>query len=232
MAEPAALPVRSPAFSRGFRIVPSRFPPVGVFDGLVDPEELETLYEIEALTNDRLSEDLGLLHLVRPEDRVVGFGTTPIMASFTHPNPGGSRFSDGSFGVYYCGDSEEVAIRESVHHRERFLRFTGESSCRIEMRLYSGELQRDLHEGLEGRLPDGVLDPDDYTVSQHWGKKLRESGSFGLTYPSVRYPGGLCAALFRPPAISPLRQGRHYEFRFDGAHITEVVVLGAYHSMR
>lgn len=232
VVEPAELPVHPPAFPRGFRIVPSRFPPVGVFDELVDPEEVDALYEIETLTNDRLSEDLGLIHLVAPEDRLAGPGATPIMAAFTHPNPGGSRFSDGSFGVYYCGDSEEVAIRESVHHRERFLRLTGESPCRIEMRLYTGEIQRDLHDGLEGRLPDDVLNPEDYTVSQQWGAELREIGSYGLMYPSVRHPGGLCAALFRPPAISPVRQARHYEYRFDGAHITDVVVLGAHHSMR
>lgn len=226
-----ALPVGSPAFGRGYRIVPSRFPPTGVFDELVDPDELDLLHEIEARTNDRLADELGQIHLVAPDDRLVGPGTTPIMAAFTHPSPAGSRFSDGSYGVFYCADGEDVAIRETAYHRERFLRFTDEPPCRIEMRLYTGRLQRDLHDGLDDRLPAAVLDPADYTTSQQWGRKLREANAFGLTYPSVRYPGGRCAALLRPPAIAPLRQDRHYLYRFDGERITDVVTLGGYRSL-
>lgn len=228
MTGAAALPLRKPPFRRGYRIVPSRFPPAGVFDELVDPDELDMLYEIETRTNDRLDDDLGLIHLVDPADRLVGPGTTPIMAAFTHPSPSGSRFSDGSFGIYYCADKEDVAIRETAYHRERFLRFTDEPPCRLEMRLYTGEFRRNLHNGLDGRLPKEVLDPADYTVSRQWGKELREARSFGLVYPSVRYPGGRCAALFRPPAIGPVRQDRHYEYRFDGERITDVVTMGAH----
>jgi hypothetical protein len=61
-----------------WRIIPSRFPPIGLFD----------------------REEAGNLTLVPLEDRVSGPGTTPIMAAFTHLNPEGSRFSGGSFGVY------------------------------------------------------------------------------------------------------------------------------------
>lgn len=226
MSKATELPVGPPPFKRGYRIVPSRFPPTGVFDELVDPQELDLLYEIEARTNDRLAGDLGLLHLVDPADRLAGPGTTPIMAAFTHPAD--SRFSDGSFGVFYCADREDVAIRETAHHRERFLRYTNEPPCRLEMRLYTGTLRRDLHDGLDDRLPKKVLDPDDYGTSQKWGKRLRNARSYGLVYPSVRYPGGRCAALFRPPAIGPLRQDRHYLYRFDGERITDVVTMGAH----
>ena len=38
-----------------FRIVPSRFPPISLFEAVVDPADLEAVYEIEAMTNDRLS---------------------------------------------------------------------------------------------------------------------------------------------------------------------------------
>ena len=78
-----------------YRLVPSRFPPVGLFDRVSDPADLEVVLAVESLTNDRLRNETGEIRLVPPEDRVSGPGTTPIMAAFTHLNPEGSRFSDG-----------------------------------------------------------------------------------------------------------------------------------------
>lgn len=78
--------------------MPSRFPPVGVYDGIADAGDLDALYAIEALTNPRIRDELGVLPLVPKGRRVSGPGTTPIMAAFTHLNPEGSRFSDGSWG--------------------------------------------------------------------------------------------------------------------------------------
>ena len=80
---------------RAHRIVPSRFPTVGPWDRIADPADFEVLAEVEALTNPRIREELGVLALTPPERRVTGPGTTPIMAAFTHLNPEGSRFSDG-----------------------------------------------------------------------------------------------------------------------------------------
>lgn len=211
-----------PPFTRAFRMLPSRYPPVGIFDGLVSADQLQTLFEIEARTNDRLADELGLIDLVEPGDRLTGSGTTPIMAAFTHPPQDGSRFTDGSFGVYYCGDSENVVIDECAYHRARFLRASNEPSCTVEMRMLVGNLQTPLHNGLDGDLPDTVLDPDSYAVSQGWGAALRDSGAYGLLYPSVRRANGQCAALFRPPAISPVTQSAHYHFRFDGHRISHV----------
>ncbi len=93
-----------------WRLVSSRFPPVGLFDRVADPEDLDIVNAIEGLTNDRLLDDAGDINLVKPEDRVSGPGTTPIMAAFTHLNPEGSRFTDGSYGVYYAGNTIETAV--------------------------------------------------------------------------------------------------------------------------
>ena len=226
MARIDDLPVGPPRFTMAYRLVSSRYPPVGIFDQLVDADELDTLHAIEARTNDRLSDDLGLLGLVEPGDRIVGAGTTPVMAAFTHPNPDGSRFSDGRFGVYYCAASSHTAIRESAHHRARFLRATKEAGCQVEMRQYIGKIQRPLHDGLDGRLGTEVLDPESYAAGQALGAALRQAQSWGLSYPSVRDPGGQCAALFRPPAMSAVRQSKHFSFHFDGQRIVSVVELG------
>jgi hypothetical protein len=215
----------TPPFEAAYRIIPSRFPPVGVFDGLVSGKDLELLFEIEARTNERLREDIGSLHLVEPADWVVGPGATIIMGAFTHPSIAGSRFSDGSFGIYYCAGSSDTAVRETAHHRATFLRLTQERPCRIEMRQYVGTLVSKLLDGRR-RLPARALDADDYSVSQPIGGQLREAGAYGLIYPSVRNRGGLCAALFRPPAITNVVQSQMYQYLFDGEQISDVLPVG------
>lgn len=96
------------------RLVSSRFPPVGLFDRIARAADLDAIFELEALTNDRLRDEAGDLSLVPRADRVAGPGTTPTMAAFTHLNPEGSRFSDGSFGAYYCARDFVTALADRV----------------------------------------------------------------------------------------------------------------------
>src|SRR5213596_2216345 len=114
-----------------YRLVPSRFPPVGLFDRVVRPGDLDFVLAAEQLTNDRLRDEVGDLRVVAPAERVSGPGTTPIMASFTHLNPEGSRFANGSFGLYYCAQRLETALAEVRYHQERFLRRTREGALRL-----------------------------------------------------------------------------------------------------
>lgn len=213
-------------WKRSVRIVPSRYPPVGVFDRVADPANIEAVFAVEALTNDRLRDEAGDIRLVAPEDRISGVGTTPIMAAFTHPNPDGSRFSDGSFGVYYAAESVDTAIAESRFHRERFMRFSAEPPMRLEMRAYYAKLRKELHDlrGLARAHPEW-FDPDPlaYAPGQALGKRLRAAGSNGVVYPSVRQPGGECVGVFRPRAVAPVTQGAHFEFIWDGEAISDVL---------
>ena len=62
---------------RAYRIVNSSFPPIALFEDVLDAEDLEVAYAIEALTNDRLVEQAGVLARVRPEDRLSGPGSSP-----------------------------------------------------------------------------------------------------------------------------------------------------------
>jgi hypothetical protein len=222
----ADLPLARVDWKRSVRIVPSRYPPVGVFDRVADPADIEAVFAVEALTNDRLRDEAGDIRLVAPEDRISGAGTTPIMAAFTHPNPDGSRFSDGSFGVYYAAESIDTAIAESRFHRERFMRFSAEPPMRLEMRAYYAKLRTELHD-LRGQArahPEWFdPDPEAYAPSQALGKRLRGAGSNGVVYPSVRRSGGECVGVFRPRAVAPVTQGPHFEFIWDGEAISDVL---------
>lgn len=224
-------PLAAIDWRRSARIVPSRYPPVGLFDRVADAADLEAVFAVEALTNDRLRDEAGEITLVPAEDRIRGAGTTPIMAAFTHPNREGSRFSDGSYGVYYAGESLATAIAESRFHRARFLAWSAEPPMRVGMRAYYARIRAELHDlrGWREAKPD-LFDPDPerYGPGQVLGRELRARGSGGVVYPSVRRQGGECAGVFRPRLIAPVTQGPHFEFIWDGQSIIDVLQVRRY----
>lgn len=206
-----------------YRIIPSRFPPIGLFERVADPADLEAVYAIEALTNPRLREAVGEIRLVAPEDRVSGPGSSVIMAAFTHLSPSGSRFSDGSFGVFYAAHDPDTAIAETRYHRERFLTATAEPPIEVDMRVYLIDLAARLHDlrGLAGHFP-AVYHPTDYAAGQALGRRLRAEAADGIAYDSVRQAGGECVAIFRPRLLSHCRQERHLCYVWNGSRIATV----------
>lgn len=223
MIDVSAVPTAHVEWSPAHRIVASRFPPVGPWDRIAQPEDAEALAEIEGLTNPRIRAELGTLSLIPRNRWAVGPGSTPIMAAFTHLNPEGSRFSDGSFGALYVSNTVETAIQETVYHRERFLRRTREPPLQVQMRRYVTSVSRRLHD-VRGGFPQ-IHDPDDYGASQRLGRALRRAGSDGVVYDSVRNRGGECAAAFWPDCVAPFVQATHYAYVWDGASITGVIEL-------
>ncbi|MGI9076330.1 MAG: RES family NAD+ phosphorylase [Gemmatimonadaceae bacterium] len=222
LAKPS-LPVRRVTWRPCIRIVPSRFPPVALFERVADPVDVEAVIAAESLTNERLRQEAGEIALVAPEDRVSGAGSSYIMAPFTHRAPGGSRFSDGSFGVYYAARDETTAIAETRYHRERFMRATRQPRMELDMRVITATLDGSLHDlrGLQAALP-GIYNPDDYTAPSALGRELRAAGSMGIVYDSVRCDGGQCAAVLRPSVLSRCRQTRHLSYLWDGERIRYV----------
>src|SRR6185437_15710768 len=101
-------------------------------------------------------EQAGDLSLVLRDQRVVGPGAGYIMAAFTHVSPDGSRFSDGTYGVFYAAQREATAIAETRYHRERFMRATHEPRCELDMRVLSVTVTAPMHDlrGLRATLPD------------------------------------------------------------------------------
>jgi hypothetical protein len=214
-----------------WRLVPSRFPPVGLFDRVADPEDLEVVFFIEGLTNDRLREEAGEISLVLPDERISGPGTTPIMAAFTHLNPEGSRFTDGSYGVYYAAKDIDTAIEETKFHRKRFLEATNQPPIEIDMRSYASDISTEFHD-IRGKQSDMqdiyTSSPDQYSYPQTLARELRNNGSNGIVYDSVRRQGGECIAIFRPKVLSPVRQGKHYCYVWDGSDFSDVYVKTEY----
>ncbi len=228
----SAVAVNALAWLPCHRLIASRFPTMGLYDQIAAPEDLDVVFAIEALTNPRVRQELGQLSLVPPADRVAGAGATLIMAAFTHLNPLGSRFSDGSWGVYYAAESLDTAVAEVSHHRGVFLARTAEDAIDIDLRWIQADLMDRLHDlrGQGAAMPN-VYDPDRYGASQDLGRTLRSQGSQGIVYDSVRKPQGQCVAVFKPKSLSNVRAAGHIGLHWDGRTISHWFEKGAPHVM-
>jgi len=215
--------IRHITWMPSWRLIPSRFPPIDLFERVTDAADLDAVLALESLTNDRVRAEVGRLDLIPPEDRLAGPGTSAIMAAFTHLNPDGSRFSDGNYGVYYAGNTLETSIAETRYHREQFMLATDQPPMELDMRVYLTDLDAQLHDirGLRNALP-AIYAANDYSASQALGRRLRDQNSWGIAYDSVRHGGGECVGVFRPLALRNCRQERHLCYVWDGQRINTI----------
>jgi hypothetical protein len=229
MSTPPAPPGPEPrrrrvAWKRATRIIASRYPPIRLFERVdLDPAVWDALIAAEMLVNPRVRDEVGEIALVPAEDRIAGPGASWVMASFTHRNPKGSRFSDGSYGVYCAGIDFATALTETAYHFARFAQDSGDGVRYEDMRILVGSVDAMFHDvaSLPPAERAAVLDPDDYGASRTLGARLRAAGSNGVVYPSVRREGGTCLGAFRPKAVRPPVQAGHIRYRYDGTRVTD-----------
>jgi hypothetical protein len=137
----------------------------------------------------------------------------PIQAAIEWPfeHPCRSRYSDGSFGVWYGARTLETSIRETVHHFRRDTlasQIAAQSPTPIYQerrvhRVRCSAMLVDLRNlcAVQPRL----LDPEDYAYCQSLGLKLRQAALPGVQSLSARDPGGEVAGVFLREALSDPR---------------------------
>jgi hypothetical protein len=214
--------LRAIQWQEAWRIIASRYPPIQLFESLTDdPAVWAALITLEELTNPRVRDEVGQLALVPPDERIAGPGASFVMAAFTHLNPKGSRFSNGSYGVYYAAADLQTALCETIHHFEKFARDAADPHREEDMRVLLGTAHAEFHDlaKLEEVERAKILDPDNYAASQIFAMSLRNQGSNGIVYPSVRNAGGTCIAAFRPKAVGIPLQERHVRYRWNGHRV-------------
>ncbi len=230
VASTPAPALRRVRWAEACRIVPTRHPPVNLFDRVANAEDFDALFALEAMTNERARDELGEIERVPRGERQFGPGSGPIMAAFTHVNTLGSRFSDGSYGMFYAARERATAVAETRYHHGRFLAATEQPPMHLPMRLY--------HVAIDGRLHDlraadampeaiqamnkAVHDPQDYSAARTLGGALRAEGSLGVAYRSVRHERGQCVGLFRTRAASRCLQVAVLLYAWDGSRFTDI----------
>jgi hypothetical protein len=198
------------------RAVPSKFPPTDLWDRYASAREFLNAAVIEGLSSQRLRLQDTQLGALAPEEQLFGPGSTPVMAAFAYPNPDGSRFSAGDYGVYYAADSVATAMAEVGYHRRRFWLDNPEQPRQQVFRLYKSQAIEPLID-IRPEPPTGPLHaPDSWNASQAFGHAKQTSGAWGIRYRSVRHVGGECIALLRPLASTRVIQTAHVGLRFDG----------------
>ncbi|MHC8509474.1 MAG: RES family NAD+ phosphorylase [Rhodospirillales bacterium] len=212
------------ASGRLFRLIPSRYPPVGPpgpLDTVTSPDDLDAVLALEGWTNHRLI--LARLNRLPREDWVYGRANAGvIMAAFMHPSPNGSRFNGPDLGAWYAADIFKGAVAEAAHHIRRDLANTGKISGVFEYREYvcalNGgytDIRRGAPEVRDAKTPDaetlaGLYDPASYAASRPWGEAVRAEGGAGIVYDSVRMAGGTNFVCYRPPLVRGVEQAGHW----------------------
>ena len=224
MIDPSELPLNE-LDDPVYRVILSRYPQIDLFERVSSPEDWDVLFAVESLTNPRLRDEAGDIHLVAPEDRVYGDGASWIMAAFTHPpvDGRGSRFNK-DFGIYYCSIDESVAIAESSFHRARFLRESRIETMALEMRVVRAHLGPTTLHDVRHLQDSAIYDLDDYGESQQTGNTLRNIKSFGVHYRSVRTDGE-CIGVMRPKALSDAIHWRYLRYHYEAGAIVKVESL-------
>jgi len=210
------LPVTDLHVRGTYHLIPSRFPTIGVLDQIASPSDLDAVMELESWTNDRICEEMGILHRIPRDEWVTGKPfSTVIMAAFCHPSPEGNRFNTSDRGAWYASMSIETAHAEVIYHRTAELEEVGVLETFVQVRAYIADFRGPFH---DLRTAGGPADSEGgYSESQRLATRLFDSGSNGLIYYSVQDPGGENIACFRPSMVRNPRAGGFYEYRWAGS---------------
>jgi hypothetical protein len=217
MQEP---PLNRIRWGNSYRIIPSRFPPIDLFERVSPPEDWEAICALEGLTNPRLREDAGQISFVPVNRRISGKGSSYVMAAFTHLRKSGSRFSDGTFGIYYAAKDLTTAHIETISRMERFYASTEEDRLSNDFRTLIGKISASFHDirGDDTKW-EKYYKLDNWEVSRKLGKHLRGKESNGILYNSVRHAGGECVGVFWPDIIEIPKQAQHFQYHWNGQKI-------------
>lgn len=202
---------RSAAPQPSFRLIPSRFPPIGLFDTVATAADLQAVMDLAGWTNDRLVAE----RIDRLPQREWVYGrpnASVVMAAFLHVAPTGMRFNGPELGAWYAAADIRTSAAEVGHHLRREAVARNVSELSRTYRTYSARLEGDYIDirAMQSAMPELYL-PDSYTASQDFGERIRSYGESGILYESVRLRGGENVAVFRPSPVLDVMQTDHFQ---------------------
>ncbi|MBR0641658.1 RES family NAD+ phosphorylase [Plastoroseomonas hellenica] len=199
------------------RLIPSQFPPIGLFDTVATAADLEAVMDLAGWTNDRLVAER-IQRLPQAEWVYGRANASIVMASFLHVAPGGARFNGPELGAWYAGAALPTAAFEVAHHLRREAVARALPSLRRTYRTYTADLAGSYLD-IRGQqaLRADVYAPDSYAASQVLGEAVRASGGAGILYDSVRHQGGTNIVAHRPRNILNIAQADHWDVAVEAA---------------
>jgi hypothetical protein len=193
------------------RLIPSRFPPIGLFDTVATAADLAAVMDLVGWTNDRLIVE----RVARLPQSEWVYGTpnaSIVMAAFLHVAPGGMRFNGPDLGAWYASDDVRTAAAEVGHHLRRETVARSVDTMSRTYRTYTATLLGDYLDICErqAQYPE-VYASDRYDASQKFGEDVRSSGGAGILHTSLRRKSGINVVAFRTLNITDVVQEEHFE---------------------
>jgi len=182
---------------------------VGVLTRIAeDDTHLQTVFELDNLTNDRLHGENDLLPGITPLELVSGFPHYQVVnAAFCHAHPAGSRFNGPDRGAWYAAFERVGALAEIIFHKTQALSEIDYFRDEVTYDGYLADFHAEFHD-LRQRLDFAdCLAPDSYVASQALAARLLADDSAGIVYPGVRLAGGTNLVCFRPALVTHVRKG-------------------------
>ena len=199
-----------------YRLIPSRFPPIGLFDTVATAADAQAVMELAGWTNDRLVADR--LHRLPQAHWVYGRpNSSVIMAAFLHTAPDGVRFNGSELGAWYASKEIETAAAEVGHHLRREAIARTVPGMSRTYRAYSAKLVAEDYRDIRGMQDDhsDLYRSDSYAAAQRFGEQVRSEGKAGIIFDSVRRRGGTNMVAFIPPQVTNVMQTDHYEISVE-----------------
>lgn len=217
--EAEELPLR-PIGGDWYRLIPSRFPPISIYEGVIANDRLNELVEVENLTNPRVKALALRTSGLQPVDPQSPTLQNWNLAPFTYPNPEGSHFFRPGFSALELTDCLQGALATSVRRRETFLRRTREGPIGLEMRVLrtpvTGEFLDLRH------LPEALSKEDRWNI----GDQVIREQLDGVIFRSPDRPSSSCVAVLKESRLGRSDQTKHFKFIWDGERVASVVAFG------
>lgn len=211
------------------RLLPSRF--ADQEDSVLAPlsndlDHLNDLFDLDNATNQRLQAERGGMPGIGIDELVFGVPNFRIInAAFTYPRPEGSRFNNGERGAWYCAFDIDTALAEIIFHKTIEYAEINYFHDSVRYQVFLADFSCQFHDLRNAPEFADCLAPDSYIASQILASRLLHEDSLGLIYPSVRRPGGVNLACFRPALVGNVRRGDAYQLSWSGSTEPLVSVL-------
>ena len=195
-----------------YRLIPSRFPPVNVYEGLIANDRMDELVAAENLTNPRLISQerisLSALGDAKADPRLQNWNLAP----FAYGNPDGSLFFGEDRPCMEVATDRQTALAVSVAKRETFLRSTQEAPIGLDMRMLCHPISGYFWDIRNLSMPASKLDQ---TTRREIGAKIPKSAQ-GLLYRAAERPAGTCVAILTGDVLERSTQTTHFRYIWDG----------------
>jgi hypothetical protein len=196
-----------------FRLIPSRFPPVAVYDGLVANDRVVDLVEVENLTNPRLQAEARISALAGEDPKTSARLQNWNLAPFAYGNPEGSLFFDEVRSCLEVATDRQTALAISVAKRQVFLGRTSEPPIGLDMRMFNTPV--------EGRFVDlrSVDTAEIVSRAREFGASLPDDVD-GILYRPIERPSATAISIVSGKVLGKTLQSAHYRYLWNGEFIS------------